>query len=361
MTYSEEQTLFRLAMSSQLGAGRQGSQADVEAGTAQALGAELGGAQEYMGRWKVVWGPAAFIAGNRPGFPDNMMYVAEGIQSNGNPRLVVSVAGTNPRSLFDQLFENPPIAPLPWPTSRNPGSRPKVVNGVFLGFQVLSTLKPGRPQAGADSNLTEFLRTKVTKRSNLTMTAHSLGSAIGCLLALWLLESQDSWDPYDYSTIDCYPFAGPTSSDACFSQYYTKKKKKRSTRYYNRLDVVPRAWNADSLPTIPALYNPPIDASVIVPLVFLISLAVRPTGYLQVCPDAKPLPGGSLSNLLFHRESYPSWRLSMSKSISTSVPISTCSRLAQKHSSFGIPWKETHLKTQKRQQNLPFVLAKARV
>jgi hypothetical protein len=126
------------------------------------------------------------------------------------------------------------------------------------------------------------------------VTSHSVGSAIGCLLALWLLETQASWDPYGYATIYCYPFAGPTSGDANFSQYYTSSFGKRSTRYYNRLDVVPRAWNADSLLTIPGLYNPPIDASALVPLVFLISLAVRATGYLQVYPDAKPLPGGSI-------------------------------------------------------------------
>ena len=294
MSYSEEQTLFRLAMSSQLGAGLHGSKADVEAGTAQAIETELGCAREHMGRWKLVWGPAAFIAGNRPGFPDNMMYVAEGTETNGNPWLVVSIAGTNPRSLFDQLFENPPVAPLPWPTSRNPRLRPRVASGAFFGFQILSTLKPGRPQPGAESSLTEFLRAKVSKRSNLTVTAHSLGSAVGCLLALWLLEMQPNWDPYGYATIYSYPFAGPSSGDASFSEYYSSSFAMRSTRYYNRLDVVPHAWNADSLLTISGLYNPPIDASALVPLVFLISLAVRPTGYLQVYPNAKPLPGSSL-------------------------------------------------------------------
>jgi hypothetical protein len=82
------------------------------------------------------------------------------------------------------------------------------------------------------------------------------------------------------------------------TQYHNGYRKSGTTRtlssYYNRLDVVPLAWNADGLLTISGLYNPPIDASALVPLVFLMSLAVRPTDYLQVCPDAKPLAGGSL-------------------------------------------------------------------
>jgi hypothetical protein len=58
--YDEKQTLFRLAMSSQLGASFRGNVGDLESQTAVALKAELDRAAPDMGDWKVVWGPAIY-------------------------------------------------------------------------------------------------------------------------------------------------------------------------------------------------------------------------------------------------------------------------------------------------------------
>jgi hypothetical protein len=289
--YDDRQTLFRLAMSSQLGASLSGNSQYLASQTAVALKTELDRAAPDMGDWKIVWGPAVYSApGSR--IPDNAMFAAEKSSgSDSRPWIVLSIAGTNPVSLFDQLFENACIFPLhSWPC-RNPALKPKVAHGYFAGFNILKKMTSGHFNAGGDLSFREFMIRNTRVPARLTITAHSLGSALASLLALWLFETQREWDPEGHVTIDCFAFAAPTSGNRDFSSYYTNSDLgRRSNRYDHPLDPVPHAWKAEDLKQIPVLYGPHIEVGFLKPVVHGISLLAARADFEHVLPHAEPLP-----------------------------------------------------------------------
>jgi hypothetical protein len=294
--YDDRQTLFRLAMSSQVGASLSGNVQYLASQTAIALKAELHRAAPDMGDWKIVWGPAVYSApGSRK--PDNAMFAAEKSSGSGSrPWIVLSIAGTNPASLFDQLFENACIFPLhSWPC-RNPALKPKVAHGSFAGFNILRKMTSGHFNAGSDLSFREFMIRKTRVPARLTITAHSLGSALSSLLALWLFETQREWDPEGHITIDCFPFAAPTSGNRDFADYYTNSDLgRRSSRCDHPLDGVPHAWKAEDLKQIPVLYRPHIEVGFLKPLVYGVSLLAAKAGFEHVLPHAEPLTGGAFN------------------------------------------------------------------
>ena len=294
--YDNRQTLFRLAMSSQVGASLKGNVEYLASQTAALLKTELDRAAPSIGDWKIVWGPAVYSApGSR--IPDNAMFAAEKSSEPGFPPwIVLSIAGTNPASLFNQLFENACIFPLhSWPC-RNPALKPKVAHGSFAGFNILKKMTSGHFNAGGDLSFREFMIRNTRVPARLTITAHSLGSAIAPLLGLWLFETQREWDPEGNVTIDCFPFAAPTSGDRDFSTYYTNSDLgKRSDRCDHPLDAVPHAWKAEDLKQIPVLYRPHIEVGLLKPLVYGISLLAAKAGFEHVLPHAEPLPGSAFN------------------------------------------------------------------
>ncbi len=294
--YDNRQTLFRLAMSSQVGASLKGNVEYLASQTAALLKTELDRAAPSIGDWKIVWGPAVYSApGSR--IPDNAMFAAEKRSEPGFPPwIVLSIAGTNPASLFNQLFENACIFPLhSWPC-RNPALKPKVAHGSFAGFNILKKMTSGHFNAGGDLSFREFMIRNTRVPARLTITAHSLGSAIAPLLGLWLFETQREWDPEGNVTIDCFPFAAPTSGDRDFSTYYTNSDLgKRSDRCDHPLDAVPHAWKAEDLKQIPVLYRPHIEVGLLKPLVYGISLLAAKAGFEHVLPHAEPLPGSAFN------------------------------------------------------------------
>jgi Lipase (class 3) len=294
--YDDRQTLFRLAMSSQVGASLKGNVEYLASQTAGLLKTELDRAAPEMGDWKIVWGPSVYSApGSR--IPDNAMFAAEKSSGSGSvPWIVLSIAGTNPASLFDQLFLNSCIFPLhSWPC-RNPALKPKVAHGSFAGFDILKKMTSGHFNAGGDLSFREFMIRNTRVPARLTITAHSLGSALAPLLALWLFETQREWDPEGHITIDCFPFAAPTSGNGDFATYFTNSDLgRRSNRCDHPLDGVPHAWKAEDLKQIPVLYRPHIEAGFLTPVVYWISLVAARAGFEHVLPDVEPLPGSAFN------------------------------------------------------------------
>jgi hypothetical protein len=294
--YDNRQTLFRLAMSSQVGASLKGNVEYLASQTAGLLKTELDRAAPEMGDWKIVWGPSVYSApGSR--IPDNAMFAAEKSSGSGSvPWIVLSIAGTNPASLFDQLFLNSCIFPLhSWPC-RNPALKPKVAHGSFAGFDILKKMTSGHFNAGGDLSFREFMIRNTRVPARLTITAHSLGSALAPLLALWLFETQREWDPEGHITIDCFPFAAPTSGNGDFATYFTNSDLgRRSNRCDHPLDGVPHAWKAEDLKQIPVLYRPHIEAGFLTPVVYWISLVAARAGFEHVLPDVEPLPGSAFN------------------------------------------------------------------
>jgi triacylglycerol lipase len=168
--------------------------------------------------------------------------------------------------------------------------KPKVANGSFGGFNILREMISGPQNAGAGLRLKEFITDNAGGPARLTITAHSLGSALASLLALWLFDTQHDWDPSGHIAIDCFPFAAPTSGDRDFADYYTNSELgRRSDRYDNPLDGVPHAWKAEDLKQIPGLYRPHIDVGFLMPLVDGISLLTAGADFEHVHPQAEPI------------------------------------------------------------------------
>jgi Lipase (class 3) len=287
--YDDRQTIFRLAMASQLGASVVGSVDQIESEGTANITDELRRAGEVMGTWKTVWGLS--VKSVLFHVADNAMFVAEKSDAGAaGKHLVIAIAGTNPRSTFDLLIENASVLTLrPWPYGNPPNLKPMIASGSLTGLEFLQQLIPGPTQPGSGLKLREFLSRYLNGPTRVTITAHSLGSALGCLLALWLFETRQEWDPHGHAALDCVLFAGPTSGNADFSTYYTNSEiGKRTSRCFNLLDGVPHVWNTNDLEKIPNLYRP-IDQVTKMAIGVLVNTVVvlsSPGHFLQICPDS---------------------------------------------------------------------------
>jgi hypothetical protein len=102
--------------------------------------------------------------------------------------------------------------------------------------------------------------------STLIFTGHSLGGALSPTLALALKEQ--GLNLKDWKAVYVYPTAGPTAGNATFATYFSQTFPQSATGSQpwqvwnadlaNSLDIVPRAWNAQTLATIPNLYAPKV-------------------------------------------------------------------------------------------------------
>ncbi len=147
------------------------------------------------------------------------------------------------------------------------------------------------PAPGVD--LAAFLAAEARARPGLRLdvTGHSLGGALAPTLALWLADTKPSWDPGGRARIAVYPLAGPTAGNAAFAAYSDSRISAATVRVHNPLDVVPLAWNAGTLGTIPGLYEPLTrPGKALRDLVEAGRLLVAHKHYTQIRPEAPPLP-----------------------------------------------------------------------
>jgi len=206
--------------------------------------------QEGMDRWELAWGPAVyhFSLGK---LDDNMMYV---VRDKADPaRLVVAVRGTNLKSILDWLVEDFDVVDqVAWPTGTPPG-QPKTSKAISEGLQILRSMTPeGGPVPNV--TLTDFLQAETGKYPRglrLDVTGHSLGGALAPALALLLSETLT-----DKARISVFPLAGPTSGNADFAAYYQSALGSSTQRLWNPFDLVPRAWNHESMGKMEDLYEP---------------------------------------------------------------------------------------------------------
>jgi lipase (class 3) len=127
-------------------------------------------------------------------------------------------------------------------------------------------LPPGGEQHQANgTTLFDFLRTRAEESDrpiDVTVTGHSKGGALAPALALWLTETRSSpapngvhWDRHEGPPVRCVSFAGPTPGNADFSFRIDSKLGDVHDRVINTNDIVPHAWERDSLLMIPELYD----------------------------------------------------------------------------------------------------------
>jgi hypothetical protein len=124
----------------------------------------------------------------------------------------------------------------------------------------------------------------------VTVTGHSKGGALAPTLALWLADTQGpvegsgvvAWDPNRQARVHCVTFAGPTAGNGAFAAHSDATIGARCHRVVNPLDVVPQAWEAGTLATIPALYHDAAPSALIRDLVAEISAEVARFGYTHI-------------------------------------------------------------------------------
>jgi hypothetical protein len=299
-SYSQKQSVFTLSALANLGSAITGTVEHIESALAGTIATQLLNFQAEIGSWKVVWGPAVYLA---PASirADNVMYVAQGGPDTATPgQLVVAIAGTDPYSAFDWLVEDLSVGALvPWPTGNPPPtSEPRISLGTFLGLSILQHLRPGPRYPGAGAQLSEFLTTGLPGSSLITVTGHSLGGALSPSLALFLSDTQGNWDRGTRTQIACLASAGPTPGNGDFAAYFNSQLAAVTTRYWNAVDVVPHVWNSADIGKIPDLYAPDILPDLLVQALADGALAISQAGgYTQIVPVAG-LPGTVNTSLI---------------------------------------------------------------
>lgn len=296
MPYTQQQTVFLLSMLSNLAITQKGPVDQIEQYLAGRIDAHLQASQPDIGAWTRVWGPAVFQA---PGssVADNVMYVA---RSTANPpQLVVAIAGTNYNSVFDLLIEDFFVgAQVAWGYGQPP-SGASISAGTFTGLTILQFLTPGPGLPGANQLIADFLKSVATEAIGVITTGHSLGGALAPALALWLLDTQATWDPQGRATIGCEPTAGPTAGNAALAGYYDERLGASTTRLFNSLDIVPHAWNETDLSALPALYNPAIPPDLVIgALAATAESIVAGESYTQIAAGTPPLYGTINSGII---------------------------------------------------------------
>ena len=280
-----------MAFLAYIGESLEGSDEEVERLLAPCLEAELTRQPLTRHRWSLAWGPAVykFALGE---LDDNMLYV---VRDQADPaNLAIATRGTNAKAILDWLVEDFEVATqVPWPVGQPPRGA-QISKGTSDGLRILLAMTAESGPA-PQQTLAGFLATEATRLAptplSLDVTGHSLGGALAPTLALYLKDTQSSWDPAGNATLAVTPLAGPTAGNAAFAGYSDERLRGAVDRLHNPLDVVPLAWNVTTMKTIADLYEPLTRADA--PLRAAIDLAcdtVRTKGYSQIDAGAPPLP-----------------------------------------------------------------------
>lgn len=254
MELSELQLNFLLSMTSNAASGLSGTNLGPKA--LQLVTQKL---NEIGGDWEVVWGPGIYQV--RTGVtPTNVMYVAH---SPSREEYFVSIAGTNPNSLYSWICQDFYVSKVvAWPYG-NAGTGVNISAGTWDGLQALQGMKPEATLPGAGTTLIDFLKSLTLrgKSFKLVTGGHSLGGALSPTACLWLADTATEWDPgYVVSEFQTWPFAGPTAGTQRFANY-SNRRIPNTNRTHNLLDIVPHAWEKDTMAELKDVYTPQIPAS----------------------------------------------------------------------------------------------------
>lgn len=240
-----------------------------------------------IGSWRTVWGPAM------DSDDSNLAYVAAyyDTTSPAPPLCVVCLRGTDVHiqdtwGILVQVYEDLGVTdpqPLPW----DPDGPAQVAEGTLKGLATIQSLLSSG-QTLLDF-LTGFLGDPANQQPVLVVTGHSLGGALTTVVAQWLkvaLGQARVSAPIVPAT-----FAGPTAGNQAFADLYGSTFG-YSLRYWNQLDIVPRAWwDLSGIKTIYSDYgqNPPLDVTAGIDL-YEVTLSGLGISYAQP-PESNAFPG----------------------------------------------------------------------
>jgi hypothetical protein len=171
----------------------------------------------------------------------------------------------------------------------------------------LPTFRRPRPLPGTDPDLLTFLAGAAAEPGpalEITVTGHSKGAALAQTVALWLHEALDTpgerWDGGRGARVQCHAFAGPTPGNAAFASRLERALAGAHHHVRNAHDLVTRAWQADELARIPALYGP--RTAPFKPLVEAIVGRVEPLGYRHAEAGVRRIEGPLVPTRSFAEE-----------------------------------------------------------
>lgn len=223
------------------------------------------GSQLIGSDWQIGWGPAIFRP-STSGYPDNAMAV---LYSPSQDTYVVAIAGTDPNSPYDWLFEDLKVGPnamvnfpitnfsaAPTGGAANAGTA-QITLGTALG--VYNLLQNMIDQDGNTASLVSYLSGLVPVKSTakIIFVGHSLGGALSATLPLQLLSMIKNWGwTAKGGGVYAMPTAGPTPGNAAFAAMWNKQfpaTPVQNTASGNQVtslnvpiansrDVVPHAW-----------------------------------------------------------------------------------------------------------------------
>lgn len=186
------------------------------------------------GQWRIVWGPATV--------EENTSLIAEGPVMGSGPqrRYAYAIRGTviEPWNLIEDLLDSLGLHQVPWPGS--PGA--EISDGMRLGWKNLTAA-----EADAQTAL-QFLR-GVVPGSQLIVTGHSLGAMLATMMAVYLHSELSPG-----LRVVPYTFAAPTAGNQAFADAYSRLFG-GAGRYYNCLDIVPKAFAHEDLESVKSLYS----------------------------------------------------------------------------------------------------------
>lgn len=259
------------------------------------------GIADYLGEpWKMVWGPVAMssaIAGKWR--TDNAMFVAKGVDpETKRPLYVVSVSATNAVSPKGWLLEDFNVVTTRAWDAEGHGN---ISLGGKMGLDALLSMRDGRTGQGV-LDLIDGLPAD----AEVAVAGHSLGGGLAPLLALRAEERRELRGGPS-PEISAYPTAGVSPGDGDFARYAASKLGSRYHSLINTNDIVPMAWESESLRRIPSVYEQaafndgdgfsmpqPLRAAVVA-----LSKATKPIGYERIAKDSERtfsgLPSGSSS------------------------------------------------------------------
>lgn len=205
--------------------------------------------------WEIAWGPVLNYSKNSKDgsyHVNNSLYVVKGKDSVSNKNVyVVAIAGTNKLSDFELFFEDIAVKTVvSWNKSKL--AQGKISNGSMTGLNKVL----GKFDYGANDTLMDFFNAEVKKHGaeniEIITCGHSLGGALSPLTALKIKET------YPNISVSTYPTAGPTSGDATFAKYLeTTLGEGNYISVINTNDIVPMAWEHETVTEIPNIYNRP--------------------------------------------------------------------------------------------------------
>ncbi len=184
-------------------------------------------------QWRVAWGPVTV--------KENLSFIAEGPVVGSGParQYAYAIRGTvmEPWNLIEDGLDALELKDVPWDGSPDA----HISEGMEIGCRRLTAASSGGQTA------LEFLR-GVPSGSQLIVTGHSLGAMLASVMAVYFdceLSSGIRVVPYT--------FAAPTAGDQGFADAYSQRFD-GAGRYYNCLDIVPKAFGHDDLGSVRSLY-----------------------------------------------------------------------------------------------------------